>query len=373
VNTNDVERLLREADVEPPAQRIDYERVLARGRRRERRRALARVGGSTLAAIAVAGVVGAVAVAANHSGKAASNTSAAAPAKPPAGAPATTSEPAPGPRTFDPLTQRVSLPWAPPGLTARIVAASADSQTVLAVHPRQDAADEVKLTIWPVGKRPAAGGCQRGARTGDIQGQPAYLLVEPRRPANGGWPVECVGLTWQQPDGSWVQVATRDFGPVPATPASRANRLTIARHAAESARFDQPAPVREPFTVSGALRQLSLTGTAMWLAPAGAPDFTGGYLTLTNPANHRSILVGCVATDATSNRKLPPANTTIDGHPATDSAGVLAVYQVGGCRIDVQGDPAAVAGARTLTDAYRLVHPVSHPADPSTWTTQPLG
>jgi hypothetical protein len=249
---------------------------------------------------------------------------------------------------------------------------------VSAFRPVNGSENEVILAVHAVGWAPlppdrpapdtggtADGGCRRGDRAGQVGGRPAYQLAN--GPAGGF--TYCVGLMWQRADQSWVELRTLGFG-------GTANQLRVARQAAEAARLDGVhRQVRMPFTAGGRLRGLEVAQSDTYLSPgAGTAEFpNAGSLMLANPGNHKQVYLLCAATSETSGPKFDPPNTTVDGHPATVRADQFVVYGVGGCRIQVEGDPAAVPGSHTLVDVYRLVHPVREPATPANWTTHPLG
>jgi len=382
VNQQDLQRLLADVDAgqEPLPHRLDYDRLLARGRRRERRRTTVRLGGAAGAVVATGGLVGTLSLAGGGTlaaGPAPATPAATTPAQRPATPPGPTTA-APGIPTLDPTTQVVDLGWVPPGLVNRQIELTAKAQQVVAYRLVGNAEDDVTLTAHGPGWTPEQSrsdgqpdspqaGCNRGAPDGQVQGRPAYRMIAgPNRP--DGY---CVGLMWQQPDGTWLDVRVGGFAGK-TDPA----RIQIARQAGDAAQLTGVRrPARMPFTVSGRLAGLRVTQSTMWLAGPGAPASTpkGGLLMFANPANGKQVSALCVPGDDSGNPRRSTPNTQVDGHPAHVSADQVVVHGVQGCLVQVENEATAVPGARTLVDVYRLVHPVRNPADPANWTAHPLG
>ena len=242
----------RLADTEPPAARIDLDAAIAAGRRGRRWRRVRTSASILLAAGIAAAVVIALVVPAQGSAR--------RPAQQVTGGTVV-------PTRFNPLVPNAAFGWLPPGFHVATSSGSVSRSGLeqLIVDAYSGGSASIQLFVYPtgichVGRDEVCSAYDTSqpviSRAPDVLGHRAYWL-------------RTASLTWEYAPGAWTVVNDWTNAGLKSWPPAGTERAAILRLAA-SVRYEQNAPIRFPYWLSGMAAPWRVSNV-LYILRAGRP------------------------------------------------------------------------------------------------------
>lgn len=281
-------------------------------------------------------------------------------------------------RYTDPLVERATFGWLPPGMHAGGYVADHQGQgqpeffQVTAYDARTRAT--VTLTTYRRGQEPALGYLPGGVPakripTRAVNGHPAYWIFAPNPSGQSSFK-----LRWEYAPKTWADLEGVGLR-------GRTGELTrIAYTIARSATLGGTRPIALPLHVDGVPGGLTPKRTVLNTGAYGQVGADLAFI-VAGPSDELSISVarsnGTVGTGTPDGRGVirghPRPNTTLDGHPAYRSRALVYVYRVNGFDVMINASGSILARLDRTGGVAGLFHRTTVlGGDRADWTTNPV-